>query len=88
MFSSTAVGDAHLTNAHLVGVHVGDGVQHLLHVSLDVSGREFNLRAVCEGPQVVLQVLKGHVDITLLEAKDGQQASEIINFTAKNLVGG
>lgn len=53
--------------AYLVGVHVGDGVQHLLHVRLDMSGREFYLRAIRESPQVVLQVLERHVHVTLLK---------------------
>lgn len=53
--------------AYLVSVHVGDGVQHLLHVGLDMSGREFYLRTVRESPQVVLQVLERHVHVTLLK---------------------
>lgn len=68
---------------HLVGVHVGDGIQHLLHVGLDVSCRQVHLGAVGESPQVVLKVLERHVHVTLLRVhgahnifRDGVRASK------------
>lgn len=57
---------------HLVSVHVGDGVQHLLHVGLDMSGREFYLRTIRERPQVVLQVFERHIHVTLLKRMVGK----------------
>lgn len=55
-----------LHKPHLVPVHIIDGSQHLLHVSLDMRCRQVDFRAVRQGPEIVLQVLKHHVHVAFL----------------------